>query len=240
MCRGSASAEIICHGSWGASGALSQSNPGACCHVAVIRQAFGGVQQRMPRELHPAQAAAASREALGSARASLNPVGAAGSCGRSCCGQSRSLKGFLTAGDGAHGGHGLLGCRSESGCRVLPGSSIMEQGAQATVQVASPCSNQGLSTPGSGSRGPESWTPASPGSTVSCSAGPSGTCSKGTPCETSTKIMNVSSSHPRMGLGRRNVSEKGSSLRRNRWQQSPRVEAPWGICGLWLWVLGAG
>lgn len=68
------------------------------------------------------------------------------------------LKVFLAAGAGARqgnavgasGGDGLLGCQSETGDRVLPGSSVVEQKAQATVPVALPCSNQGLTAPGPG------------------------------------------------------------------------------------------
>ena len=74
----------------------------------------------------------------------------------------------------------------------------MEQKAQATVPVALLSSDQGLSAPG-----------------LECGGGirargPLGTSGVGTPCETSTEIMNVSSANPRVGLG--NVSEQGSSL----------------------------
>lgn len=68
------------------------------------------------------------------------------------------LRVFLTAGAGAQrrstagaiGGYGLLRCQSETGDRLLPGSSILEQKAQATVLVALPCSSQGLTAPGPG------------------------------------------------------------------------------------------
>lgn len=50
--------------SLGASGALSLSNLGACCRAATIGQAFGGAQQQVQGELHPALADAAPRGAL--------------------------------------------------------------------------------------------------------------------------------------------------------------------------------
>lgn len=97
-------------------------------------------------------------EPSGSAELTLNPVGAAGSCGRSRCRQSCSVEGVsnsryrCTAEKHSRGHRWVWAAQvqSETGDRLLPGSSILEQKAQATVPVALPSSSQGLTAPGLG------------------------------------------------------------------------------------------
>lgn len=68
---------------------------------------------------------------------------------------------------------------------------------------------------------------------MSCSVGTSGV---GTPCETSTEIIKMSSADPGMGL--RNVSEKGSSPQTPQWAAASEGGNPAGH--LWAVALGVG
>lgn len=69
---------------------------------------------------------------------------------------------------------------------------------------------------------------------MSCSTGPSETSGMGTPCETSTEIIKMSSADPKMGLG--NVSEKGSSPQSPRWAAASKGGNPAG----YLWAVASG
>jgi len=101
--------------SLGASGALSRSDLGVRGRAALIGQAFGGAQQRMRRELHPALAASWGPLQLWPSRLETR-WGQQEAVGEVAVAGAAQLRAFLTAGArqgsaaGAVGGCGLLGC----------------------------------------------------------------------------------------------------------------------------------